>query len=45
MKTFLASFLLAVLSNLSYADDFAETLKPAKQGSAMSQTIKIVPKL
>jgi TPR repeat protein len=37
MKIFLASLLLAVLSNLSYAVDFAETLKLAEQGDARAQ--------
>ena len=37
MKTFLASLLLVVLSNLSYADDFAETLKLAEQGQTSIQ--------
>ena len=51
MKIYLAFLLLVILSNLSYADDFAETLKlavgsefdetmeKAKQGSAASQYI------
>ena len=37
MKTLLAFLLLVVLSNLSYADDFAETLKLAEQGNASAQ--------
>jgi TPR repeat protein len=51
MKIYLAFLLLVILSNLSYADDFAETLKlavgsefdetmeKAKQGSSVSQYI------
>jgi TPR repeat protein len=37
MKIYLAFLLLVILSNLSYADDFAETLKLAEQGDAYSQ--------
>ena len=37
MKIYLAFLLLVILSNLSYADDFAETLKLAEQGDADAQ--------
>ena len=38
MKIYLAFLLLVVLSNLSYADDFTETLKLAEQGYARAQS-------